>query len=46
MSLRKEKTYQEFPARTNRLFNSPLFKMRRVLNEEANEDSNKDNENE
>ena len=35
MSLRSEKTYKEFPARTNRLFNSPLYKMRRTLNEES-----------
>ena len=29
---RHGETYQEFPARTDRLFNSPLFYMRRRLN--------------
>ena len=33
-SLRKEKKYEEFYARTDRLYNSPLYKMRRILNEE------------
>ena len=32
MNLRSVKTYQEFNCRTNRLYNSPLFAMRRVLN--------------
>ena len=33
INLRKPKKYIEFGARTNRLFNSPLFAMRRYLNE-------------
>ena len=33
MNLRTEKEYIEFYAKTNRLYNSPLFAMRRFLNE-------------
>ena len=33
-SLRKEKKYEEFYARTERLFCSPLYKIRRLLNED------------
>ena len=33
VTLRKRKKYIEFNAKTNRLYNSPLFKMRRVLND-------------
>ena len=32
LNLRKEKKYEEFNARTERLKNSPLFYMRRALN--------------
>lgn len=34
-TLRKEKKYIEFNAKTKRLYDSPLFAMRRLLNEEA-----------
>ena len=32
LNLRREKTYKEIYARTERLYNSPLFNMRRTLN--------------
>ena len=32
--LRRTKTYKEEYARTERLYNSPLYAMRRILNEE------------
>ena len=32
MSLRKHKKYVEFRARTDRLYNSPVFEMRQFLN--------------
>ena len=37
VTLRREKKYREDQARTERLFNSPLFKIRRELNKEDNE---------
>ena len=36
MELRKTKTYCEEFARTNRLYNSPIYSMRRFLNEDMN----------
>ena len=33
-TLRKQKTYREEFARMNRLYNSPVYAMRRMLNEE------------
>ena len=37
-SLRKNKKFQEEYARTEKLYNSPLFKMRRLLNEICDEE--------
>ena len=37
-SLRNKKKYKEFYARTSRLYNSPLYSMRRILNN-ANDNS-------
>ena len=37
VNLRKSNTYQEHYAKTNRLYKSPLFTMRRLLNEHIND---------
>ena len=36
-SQRSDKKYQELHAKSNRLYNSPLFEMRRILNNSAKE---------
>ena len=36
---RSNKKYEELHARTDRLYNSPLYKMRRLLNQEETEES-------